>query len=84
MSAPVRNQRKITGSACAPRSQGAARCAGNLDEGEGPIRRKPRNVTLAPDVSDYLDEIVAQAPPMSAQARAKLAALLGRSARRAA
>lgn len=82
MSAPIRQkQRKVTGST---RPQGVARCAGSVDEGDGPTRRKPREVTLAPEVADYLDEIVAQAPPMSAHARAQLAALLGRSVRRAA
>lgn len=81
MSAPVRQQRKVASST---RPQGVARFAASVDEGDGPTRRKSREVTLAPEVADYLDEIVAQAPPMSAHARAQLAALLGRSARRAA
>ncbi|WP_328658652.1 hypothetical protein [Nocardia salmonicida] len=71
MSAPVRIKRSIAGAVSA-------------DGSDRPIKRKSRTVTTAPDVSDYLDEIVDQAPPMSAQAHAKLAALLGRLARRAA
>ncbi|MEV6221929.1 hypothetical protein AB0M13_09790 [Nocardia fluminea] len=81
MSAPVRNKRKTVGSATSPRLQQVAALVGDVDETDGPIRLQ-RNATIAPDISDYLEEIVAQAPPMTAQARAKLAALLGRGASR--
>ncbi|MEV6659478.1 hypothetical protein [Nocardia fluminea] len=82
MSAPVRNKRKATGTAGSPRLQQAAAYAGQVDETDGPTRLKPRSETITPDISDYLEEIVAQAPPMTAHARAKLAALLGRGASR--
>lgn len=82
MSAPIRNKRPLAGSVTSPRLKNAEACAASVDESDGPTRLKPRNVAAAPDVSDYLEEIVAQAPPMTAHARAKLAALLGRSASR--
>jgi hypothetical protein len=55
-----------------------------MNDQELPRSRKSRTELAAQDVVDYLDEIVAKAPPMSAQARARLAALLGPVARRAA
>lgn len=81
MSAPIQNKRRTVGSATSPRLQQVATFVGGVDETDGPIRL-PRNATTALDISDYLEEIVAQAPPMTAQARAKLAALLGRGAAR--
>ncbi|TDP38745.1 hypothetical protein [Nocardia ignorata] len=84
MSAPIRNKRTLVGGATSPRLKNVALCAADIDESDGPTRLKPRNVTAAPEVADYLEEIVAQAPPMTAHARAKLATLLGHRAQRGA